>query len=142
MARTGGEEGLRELLFKLFRFAIVGGSATLLYGVFVLIIHALADPPALAGHTLAYALAVPVSYLGQRSFTFRYRGPEGRAVRRFLITVTVAFVISTAAVWLCDAVLGLPYYVGMLVTMAVVPLVSFAAMLLWVFLEPEGGAGG
>jgi putative flippase GtrA len=130
-------DAIREFAFKLLRFGVVGGSATLLYGIFVLALHAMLPLPPLAEHSAAYALAVPVSYLGQRTFTFRYRGPEFRAMRRFLLTVVLAYVVSTVAVYLCGAILGLPFYYGTVVTMGIVPVISFLTMLLWVFIEPK-----
>lgn len=131
-----------ETLVKLLRFGLVGGAATLLYGLFAVALQELFAPPVLLGHALAYHLAIPASYLGQRSFTFRYRGSDRRALKRFLVTAAVAFAISTAAVYGVEAWLGWPYLAGTLITMLVVPLVSFATMLLWVFFEPEGASAG
>ena len=127
----------RATFYKLVRFGLVGGGATLIYGALAVALQELFAPPVLLGHAVAYMLAIPASYLGQRSFTFRYRGPERPAIARFLIAASVAFAISAAAVYAGEAWFGWPYLAGIAITMIVVPLVSFATMLLWVFFEPR-----
>jgi len=122
---------------KLVRFALVGGSTTLLYAIFAIGIHEILGSPVLLGHAIAFLLAVPLSYLGQRRFTFLYKGRQLLALKRFLVTSGFAFAVSTGAVYLSNEILNWHYLVATGITVLVVPLVTFVTMLLWVFVEPD-----
>jgi putative flippase GtrA len=134
---AGRRSELRDLALKLVRFGLTGGLATLLYGLFAMAIYAVAGWSTLAVHTLAFALAIPVSFFGQMLFTFRYRGARLRALLRFLATAAIAFSLSTVAVYVVEQ-RGWHYAVGIVVTMLIVPLISFLMMLLWVFTDSAG----
>jgi putative flippase GtrA len=144
MEEPGMPAGWRDTAFKLMRFALVGGSATLLYALFAIGLHQLWALPVLVGHVLAYLLAVPLSYLGQRHFAFSYRGPQLPALGRFLVTAGLAFAVSTCVVYVGDEVFHWHYLVAIGITMILVPTVSFIAMLLWVFIDrdPAGHSAG
>jgi putative flippase GtrA len=126
----------RQLGLKLIRFALAGGLATALYGLFAVLLHQVLDVSNLAIHTMAFVLAIPVSYLGQSLFTFRYRGARTPALGRFAVVSLAAFLASSAATH-AAAVSGAHFIVGVVVTMLIVPLVSFFAMLLWVFADRQ-----
>ena len=122
-----------ELFFEIIRFGIAGGAATLLYGLLSLLLTWSTGRPAITVHVLAYFLALPVSFLAQGLFTFRYRGKKAHAFTRFLVVAVVAFGLSTVSVYFLRDIPVYGRYLGIVATMLLVPLISFVTMKLWVF---------
>ena len=120
---------------KLVRFAIVGASATLAYAVFAVLFEHAAGLDPLLGHLLAFWLAIPLSFVGQCYFAFRYQGRKLPAFGRFAFTAVGAFLISTGVSYYTNDVLEMPYYVGVGITVVIIPLFSFVVYLFWVFAE-------
>ncbi len=125
----------RNLTGRIGRFGIVGLLSTGLYFVFYLLLLALAPlAPPLASVT-AYVLVVPLNFVAQRSFTFRSSGAIGGELYRYLAVTAIGLATSFCAVWVTSNWLALPAFVGGLATMALVPVVTFVLMELWVFLK-------
>lgn len=122
------------LIKKLLRFGFSGGIGTLLYGLLAISMSYLSQLDAMAVHVLAYALCVPVSYLLQRNFTFRYEGQHRVAILKFITAAVLAFCVSTLLVQLIKDS-GYPEYLGTLIVMVIVPVSSYLTMQLWVFTE-------
>ena len=121
-------------LMQLVRFVLVGGATTLLYAALALGLIFLGGLRPLTAHLIAYAIAVPVSFLGQKFFTFRFAGDQQRALRRFLASTLAALLLSTVGMALVVRA-ELPSYSGILLTMASVPATSYLMMALWVFTD-------
>lgn len=118
---------------KLIRFGIIGIAATLIYFLSdVFFVHVAHMSAGLASF-MAYLLALPVSYFGQSRFTFRSRGDSRRQQWRFafisIIGIMISYVTSQIAVH--------HYHIdpawGALVTVALVPLVSYICFDRWAF---------
>ena len=125
----------KDFLSKLFRFAVAGGTATLLYLALSFIVNALTAWPFMLIHVLSFALAIPCSYLLQKIFTFRHKGAHKQALWRFLVTVFTTFGVSTFAAHYAVGVLGAAHWIGFVTVAIIVPLISFICMQFWVFVE-------
>ncbi|MEP1649727.1 MAG: GtrA family protein [Paracoccaceae bacterium] len=123
-----------ETLNRLLRFALVGGAATLLYGGLSLILLYGLGMAAMTAHLMSYALVIPLSFLGQKRITFDFKGNQGKAFLRFVVTSLLGLSLSTAAVWAIKTAGYLPLY-GTIAAMLVVPVISYLMMAFWVFLE-------
>ena len=131
----------RVLGWRVARFALVGGAASLSYAILgLLFVQALAAPP-VAGNALAYALSFIVSYAGQAMWTFRAGASHGRSLPRFAVAQSIGLAVNTAVVWL-GLGLGLPYPLAMLAALLGAPAAVYALCRSWVFREAgeEGGS--
>lgn len=123
---------------KLFRFGLAGGLSTLFYGVCVwCLVYLIALPPVVAS-IMAYLAAIPVSFILQRRFAFRSSGNARAEWPRFLLVQGSNLVASTATMYLVVNVFHANPTIGVLVTMLVIPLLSFVMMHLWVFALATG----
>jgi putative flippase GtrA len=123
----------RTELVKLIRFGVVGLSASLLYAILVgglLRQHV----GLLLAHCIAYATAIPYSYLAQRGFTFRSSSVHLTSLPRFLLTNGASFLLSTAIVAISRE-LQLPAAVAVSAVVVVAPLINCFCLNAWVFAD-------
>ena len=127
--------GLADLLLQYGRFAVVGLGATLLHVlVYAGLIELLAASPLLA-NTLGFAVAVNLSFVGHRHWTFKGESPADarRSLMRFWLVALIGFLLNTAFVWLVTGPLGLAYGWAIPLIAGVTPLATFALSKLWAF---------
>lgn len=118
---------------KLFRFGLAGGLSTLFYGVCAwCLVYLVAQPPVVAS-IIAYLLAIPVSFVLQRRFAFRSLGNVRAELPRFLLVQGTNLVASTGTMHAIVNVFHANPTIGVLITMMVIPLLSFVMLHLWVF---------
>lgn len=116
------------------RFAAVGGLATLTHLlVYAGLIELLALAP-LASNTAGFALAVNLSYLGHRRWTFA-GGPAARSgsLVRFVAVAGLGLVLNTLFVHLVTAMLDLHYGWSVPLIAGATPLLAFTLSRWWVF---------
>ena len=126
---------LTDLLAKMARFGAVGAAATVVYALAVVVfVSGLGvDPNAAA--VLGYLTALPVSFIGHRRFTFRSKATMTPELMRFTVMHFVNMMVSLGGMaWAVD-LLGLDYWVGILVAVVIVPLASYITADLWVFVD-------
>lgn len=125
----------KELILRLVRFAIAGGTSTALYGIFAFILSSAIDTKFLYIHALSFALAIPFSYMLQKKFTFRHNGAHKQTAWRFLITTGAAFLITSATSFFLVDVWHMAEWMGIVIVMFIVPVISFITMSCWVFVN-------
>lgn len=118
-------------MLKLVRFGAVGLSSSLLYGLLASLLLRMHVGLVIA-HCIAYALAIPYSYVAQRGFTFRSSHSHLISLPRFLLTNVLSFLLSTGIVAMATAV-QLPAAVAIATVIIVVPLINYLCMNAWVF---------
>jgi putative flippase GtrA len=116
----------------LLRFGSVGVVATATYAVLALLLETFTALSPVVAHAVAYGMAIPVSFYGQRTWTFRHKGRVSAAFWRFLLTNAVALALTSTVVAQVDR-LGWPSGIGTGFTVLAVPAISFAMMKIWVF---------
>lgn len=122
----------RPALSELLRFAVVGVAVALLYlCLFVLLVRL--GAPRVAANATAFAVAVAVQYLGQSAWTFRRRWSDGGQARRFLATIALGFVTSTALSAFVGPALGWPDWLSAAAVTVVLPVQNYVLFRIWVF---------
>ncbi|MGH8506695.1 MAG: GtrA family protein [Stenotrophobium sp.] len=128
------------LLGRLLRFGLVGLFVTGGYAVSTYAairwLHALP----LYASLLGCVVAIIVSYLGQKYFTFRSEGAHRIELPKFLLACTVAVVGSSASM-IAVTHARLDYRLGILISALVLPLCNFTVMHLWVFAHARKPVG-
>lgn len=135
---------LRTQAGRLIRFGIVGVAATLTH-VLVLtgLVELLGADPRLA-NLAAFAVAVPVSYVGHYYWSFGSSHPHGETMLRFVVVAAASLVSSQGLMLLALDVAGAGYGVGIALMVVVMPLVNFLVQQALVFRRrhPSPGAAG
>jgi putative flippase GtrA len=122
----------RQLL-RLIRFGCIGALASAVYAVGVV---ALVDGLGLAAtvsSALAYLIAVPVSFLGQKHVTFGSGGEVRRELPRFLAVQVVNLAAAALIMQLVTGALGMSHLIGMLAVIAVIPALTYVLLSILVF---------
>ena len=117
------------------RFVVVGLAATLVHVlVYAGSIEAWAAHP-LVANALGFAVAVNLSFLGHRAWTFH--GPQrqhtGRSLARFWTVALLGFALNSLFVQLVTGTLQLAYGWAIPLIAGVTPVVTFALSKRWAF---------
>lgn len=132
MARAKRAPGLAETGLQLIRFAIVGGTATIVHGAVAYVFLLLSEGTALAANLLGFAVAFSVSFLGNLLWVFR-RGTRAKAyLARFCI---LSFTLLLASLLISHAIdlSGVDPMVSIPLVLAVCPMISYLGNRFWVF---------
>ena len=91
-----------------------------------------------AASALGYLCSVPMSFVGHRSFTFRSKNAWKGEAGRFVL---VHICSLSAAVLIMQVVTGarLPYYLGLVGAVLLIPLINFLVSHFWVFATRSKG---
>ncbi|MBF4634771.1 GtrA family protein [Agreia pratensis] len=117
------------------RFGAIGGLNNLLsYGIFVAL--TVAGMPSIGAATITYATGMVVSYLANRSFTFRHSGSARRSVLRFVAVNLAGYALNVAILAVFVELIGWNALGVQLGAIVVVATGIYLGMRFWVFREP------
>ncbi|MFJ5539666.1 GtrA family protein [Halomonas sp. ATBC28] len=120
-------------VFRLFRFLIVGGAATVTHMLVAALLFAYVhNPSPYSINVVAFLVAFLVSFYGHRHITFQTRG----SMRRFLLVAVGGFLVNNAILTGCLA-LGIDGLVAVIIATACVPVLTYLASSLWAFKTEE-----
>lgn len=134
-------EDLRALFWRVVRFIVSGGATTVVYAAIATVLTMVLAYPLWIGHSVAYAMCLPLSYWLQKNFTFQVLAAVRTARARFLFQSLVTYGVSTMIVTLSELI-AVPRLVTIALVCFTVPAISFVAMQLWVFVEPRVAPAG
>jgi len=119
---------------QLIRFAMVGGLATAVHAGVVLLCEALfADLHLSISNLFGFLVAFPVSYWGQRVFTFAGSGKHRVAIPRFWVSQFIGLSINSAVVFTLVRWFDQEHTAFVLVGIASAVISVFALSKFWVF---------
>ncbi|MDO6570751.1 GtrA family protein [Gilvimarinus sp. 2_MG-2023] len=91
------------------RFLIVGGTATALQYILLIVLAEVTPLPHLYCSALSYALSAIFNYLANYYFTFEATGDHSSTSARFAITTAIGLGINTLVFYLANLIL--PHYI-------------------------------
>jgi putative flippase GtrA len=119
----------------LFKFFSVGMIATLVHStIFSLCIALEIITPQIA-NLFAYLVALTVSYVGQRYWTFATRKPQSRfsTIPRFISVSLLGYGLNAFWVYTATTILGVSPYYSLLGIGLFTPVMTFFLLQFWVF---------
>lgn len=122
---------------QFLRFALVGVAATLTHALALTLLVEACHTDATLSNGLAFALAVQITYWGQRLWVFRRKPADARGLVRFAVTAAIGLALNVAIMALVVDGLRLDYRIGFGLALLAVPLVSFILSRKWVFADPR-----
>lgn len=125
----------RPLFEQALRFAAVGAAASATHVAIALTLIERAGLPILTANGLAFTVAVLVSYIGNHSWTFTRVGHHEQHLPRFIAISLAGLTLNQAIVFTTVTWAGLPYLVGILIVIAVVPVLTFGLSRAWAFVD-------
>jgi putative flippase GtrA len=132
---------LVEEFWRLARFSAVGGLATLVHIGVAMVAVAATEANPTVGAMMGFVAAFLVSYVGHFRFTFAATGGYRDYLPKFAVSALASFLLSTGAVWVATAILGIDHKVALIALAIIVPVCNYLVNRFWVFLQPGGGPG-
>lgn len=123
----------RELLRKLVTFGVVGVLTALSYVALTELFRHFLDLSLVWAGTLAYPLAIVVSYIGQGAFTFRVGLRNQRQFARFVVTNIIGYCTAMAILSTVPGAFNVDELVALVLVVVILPLINFLVYLVWVF---------
>ena len=129
-------QDLKTLALKLTKFGITGIISTLVYVFlsYLFIWHVHFEP--VVSNTIAYILAIPISFFGQKYFTFKSSGAVKTEAPRFIALQLTCLLASIIITFFCGSVFKLHPAIGIALVVVIIPLISYSAMTLLIFRQP------
>lgn len=118
---------------KVASFVVFGLLAGGVYAVLLILLTDKLKLPVFVASIVAFAIAIPVSYLGNRWVTYRSRNMPGPELVRFLTVQGANVFITSAIVQAATAYFNASTRVGILVAFIAAPIVSFILFEIWVY---------
>jgi putative flippase GtrA len=118
---------------KLLGFVTFGGLAGGVYAAVLAISVDFLGWSVFIGSAVAYALAIPVSYFGNRWVTYRSRNVMAFEAFRFVVVQVINLVLTSAVVHVSMEQFALPTYAGILVAFLAAPVISLILFEVWVY---------
>ena len=125
-------------------FAVIGVAASVTHVIVALSAARWLGMAPLTANTVAFCVALCVSYLGNAVVTFRVEPWRLRAFLKFCVLAVAGFILNQAIVYGLTVRLGWPFWASLLVVVALVPPATFVLSKVWAFapsLPPRGGKG-
>lgn len=131
------QSGLAEEFWRLARFFAVGTIATIVHIGVAMVVVAAAGANPTVGAMIGFVAAFMVSYFGHFQFSFAASGRYRDYLLKFAISSLASFLLSTAAVWVATAILGIGYKPALITLAIIVPICNYLVNRFWVFLQPR-----
>ena len=117
---------------SLFRFLLVGGSATALqYSIMAALIYSVAMGAVLASG-IGFLISAGFNYWANAHFTFQQKGGHQQSLPRFLVTLAAACLINVVVLYGLTR-LGVQLILSQLITTAVVLIWNYTINAVWTF---------
>lgn len=119
-------------LRQFIRYGIVGVAQNSVgYGIYLFFTWLGADPKLVVG--ISYPLAMLVSFLGNKKYTFCHKGGTAGAGGRFLLAHACSYAINLGMLAICVDQLGYPHQLVQLAAIFVCAAFLFLALKFYVF---------
>ncbi len=114
-----------DKFWRFVRFGIVGGLATLTYAVVSYFLITDIQLGAAISSSLAYLVSVPISFFGQKYFTFNSQGRVVVEVPKFIVVQVINIILCGVIMSVATEVLHFPAIVGIAFVVLLIPLASY-----------------
>lgn len=137
MLKALHERAIISRILRFIRFVLVGGLASFSYAIFALVFITWLGADQVVASVVAYISAIPVSFFGQKFFTFKSGGAAGIEFLRFLPVQGANLLLAASITAIFAHVLSADPIYGIAAVMVIIPLFTYAAMSIVVFRARE-----
>jgi putative flippase GtrA len=131
---------MRMVRAQFIRYILVGlGLTAAGYAMYLLLTWRIMGSE--AAMTITFSVGTLLSFLANRGFTFRHRGYQLPALRRFLACYAILYLIDFIALWVVAGQMGVPHQIVQGCVILVLPLPAFLMQKYWVFPAAAGTVG-
>jgi putative flippase GtrA len=124
---------------QFMRYVLVGiGLNAALYATYLLLTWRIMGSE--AAMTITFSVGMLLSFLANRRITFRHRGDQLAALRRFLACYAILYLIDFISLWVFAGQMDVPHQIVQGCVVLVLPLLAFMMQKYWVFPATDGTA--
>lgn len=117
---------------QFIRYVLVGLALNAaLYAAYLLLTWA--SMASEAAMTITVSVGTLLSFLANRNLTFRHRGDQRAALRRFLACYAILYLIDFVALWVFAGQMAVPHQIVQGCVVMVLPLLGFIMQRYWIF---------
>jgi putative flippase GtrA len=120
-------------LRKVLSFSIFGAMAGAVYAAVFYWATVRAAIPVFLGSLIAFLVATPISYFGNRLVTYKSRNVLGPESVRFVAVQSFNLVVTSLIVHVASKLFTLTTFTEIIVAFVAAPMVSFVLYELWVY---------
>jgi putative flippase GtrA len=121
------------MLLQFFRFASVGLVATVVHVAIVFFLVEWMDVDPVLSSLPAFFTAVSAAFFLNRNWTFSSTQSKNDQFRRYLIVALGGMLLNLVIMYVTVHIAHGPYFVGISLVVAIVPIVSFVLQRKWTF---------
>ena len=117
----------RKLLIQIFKFAIVGGIATIIDFVFLYIFREFCHFPVLVSNTLSFCISVIYNYIASVKWVFDVN-KEKDARKQFIIFIVfsvLGLILNNVIMWITVDFLSIYYLLAKIIATVIVMIFNF-----------------
>lgn len=118
---------------QFLRFAVIGGIATAIQYVILIVLVQAGVAGAVAASSIGFVLSALANYALNRSFTFNSTKAHAEALPKFAMVAVLGLGINTGLIWLFHAFVGLHYLPAQVLATCGTLLWNFTLNRIWTF---------
>lgn len=122
-----------RLLRQLMSFSGIGGIATLIHYVILVLLVQLVGVNPVLGSFIGFLISALVNYSLNYHWTFSSSKPHTEAAWKFFVVAAIGLALNTLIMSLAVAGFGIHYFAAQLVATAIVLMWTFSGNRLWTF---------
>lgn len=122
---------------KLSRFGAIGAINTATYAILSSGLIGSFGVEATLSSAISFAVCLPLAFWSHKLVTFRSGKRSRDEFFKFVSIQSASFAIATISMFICVHLLGLHHIIPILLTIVIVPVVSFVVLDRWVFKTPK-----
>ena len=126
---------MKPLILKIIRFGIVGAVAALTYAILAYVFMWVFEFDEVFASALAYLIAIPVSFFGQKYITFTSNGAIKTEAMKFLVLQFFCLVAATLIPIVTTDIFALHPNFSILAVCILIPPISYGVMSWMIFAE-------
>ena len=124
---------LRHITSQFLRFATVGGIATAIHYLILVVLVQAANMNAVWASTIGFIISAVCNYLLNYRFTFRSNVEHRLAVIKFFIVAGVGLILNSLTMLILTEYMGVHYLLAQVLATGIVLLWNFTGNRLWTF---------
>lgn len=118
---------------QIFRFGVVGTNAAIVHLAALMALVEFVRLTPLLANVFAFLIAYQVSFWGHRRWTFSSQSVTRHAWIKFFVVAGLSFVLNESLFAIFLHLCHLYYFVAIILTLIIVPPLTFIASKLWAF---------
>lgn len=126
-------DSLKKLLHKFFKFLLVGGLATAIHYLLLIILVETVDMRAATASAIGFSISAVGNYVLNHRYTFVSSASHKAAFPKFMLTAATGLGINTVTIAMFTEYLSVHYLLAQLVATAVTLIWNFSINAAWSF---------